>query len=130
MIPLYYSVLLYLIPAFLASNTWIGASIFIITPLAVLNHAKFHEEYSGKRIIMLLDRICSHAIAIGLCFVALQYDFITMIPFWICLVYTATAFHLFKSRATTEVQRRNIHVSMHAISTLGILWIIYIQSHV
>lgn len=124
MIPLYYSVLAYLVPAALASGTWIGTSIFLLTPIAVLNHAKFHEDYKGKRLVMYTDRILTHAIAIGLCLTALQFNFFKALPFWICLAYTAISFHYLKRKATTDTQRRNIHASMHAISALGIIYLI------
>lgn len=122
-IPLYYSVMLYAIPAFYARHSYIGAGLSALLPFAVLNHAKNHEEYRGKSLVRFIDRAGSHAIAACLAVASFRP---TLTPFaffvfWVCLVYTALVFHVLKKRTASEESGRALHASMHVVSCFGIM---------
>jgi len=129
MVPLYYSVLVFLIPASLGYDTWLGSALHVLIPIAVLNHAKNHEEYSGKTLVRNIDRILSHIYAVIMALDILQHAVcIYTIQFFCCLLYTIYAFHCLKHVQQDERVSQFVHASMHAVSSYGICCYIAVKS--
>lgn len=136
MIPLFYTVCLYIVPALYGQSLWIGPFLTVLTPIAVINHAKFDTEYAGKKAVIAIDRVGSHLFAIKLLkeVVAMRWHNASPSPFilWLYILffssfaYSALVFHVLKPRASTRSHANIIHASMHFISSIGIVSAIYI----
>ena len=123
MIPLHYSVLVYIIPALYAHTSnqhHIALSLFTLLPFATLNHAL---QPSTPFIIMLADRLGAHALAavIATEHAQLQYEKQNIL-FWLALLYTVVSFHKLKRLLNNS---RLVHNTMHLVSATGILVHVY-----
>lgn len=123
-INLYYSVLIYLIPAFYASHhgLWLGPALYTLIPIAVLNHAKHHEPYQGKRLVKYVDRFFSHMIAFKTLVDSIgTWQTLNMHIFWATWTYTTLAFYILKPLAQTRKSAQFVHATMHLFSAIGLL---------
>lgn len=123
MIPLYYSVFIYLFPAMYGHNTWIGKGLYLLTPVAVLNHAKNDQEYIGKSIVRLIDRVFSHIFGLLMCVdMIANHGFARLYAqvFYVALIYSLMVFHVWKPLQKIRFLAQLLHVSMHAVSSIGI----------
>ena len=123
-IPLYYSVLLFVIPAIYGQNLWIGPALTALIPIAVINHAKFDTEYVGKDLIIAIDRIGSHLFAGILLYDVIRNapytDHLSLIVFLSATIYAIYTFHYLKPNVTCPSTKKLIHASMHFVSSIGI----------
>lgn len=123
MVPLYYTVLVYLLPAAYASyhNMWLGPSLFALIPFAVLNHFPNKEANVGA-LIKCIDRTFTHIIALKTVIDATFSPTTTfsLSLYYLCLIYTIGAFYFWKPSTGAPSSAHKVHASMHLVSAIGL----------
>ena len=139
-IPLYYTSFLILAPALYGQGHVIGMLYTIMLGLSVLNHAKKHEAYPGKRLIEALDKLVAHVLALKLVFYAVTLRHIPeartpLALFWWCLAYVAYNYHYKRRRVLKQNahdlqdQLVRLHMKFHAAAVFGGMCVIYAARH-
>ena len=108
---LYYSSFLILLPIFYGQGTLLGALYTLLLGVSVLNHAKKHETYPGKRWVEVTDKVIVYAIASTQIFYAIMLInnpncLFPLALFWSCFIYVVYNYH-FKRRAILKQQEKD-----------------------
>lgn len=110
----YFTSFLYLIVVFL-SEGFLRALFTVMTPVSVLYHANYYDEYDGKLAIKIVDK--------GLCWTAVVYSFYLSHNLFICspyLVFCKVCLGFIVAAYLTTNSWR-VHEAIHVASVLGMI---------
>jgi hypothetical protein len=113
----YYTSLLFLALCF-SKCMWISNIFIVFTPISVLFHAKYHDDYHGKQMIRCIDKfLCYSTIIVSfLQAISLEICSIYLNVYYTCLFYIINMFLL-----NLYIQNWRIHESIHVACVTGLL---------
>lgn len=109
----FYTSFLFVIIVYLATG-FLRALFLVLTPVSVLYHAKYYDEYQGKQVVKVVDKaLCWLAIAHTL-HLSIQVESIShhLVLYWLCLGFIVAVY------CTTDSWR--VHEAIHIACVVGI----------
>jgi hypothetical protein len=90
--------------------------------LSVLNHGKYYEQFAGKDLMILLDKIIVHVTVAVSVYVALTMERpqpLLMFIFWGCLTWIAMVYYVFKLSFLPGTEWEPWHATVHFGGSIG-----------
>lgn len=125
MVRTYYSSFVFGIVATIAQYTpqrIIQICFHLLYGLSILNHSKHYEEFAGKELAVMLDKlIVNFTVAISV-YVAINMPFpqpILMLIFWGSLTWMAMVYHVFRYSYLPGTEWEPWHATVHFAGAIG-----------
>lgn len=118
----YYTSFLFLLTSFRTAGSWLQTWLAIQACVSILHHAKYYDDYPGKKMVQYIDRVVGHYIGIRSLIEALsvswtKYTYPNLIIYYTCLMYMTIVYHC---RLRT-VDDWPLHKTFHFAGAIGIL---------
>ena len=130
---LYYSSFLILFPIFYGQGTFLGILYTLLLGVSILNHAKKKDNYHGKQLVELIDKIIVYAIACtqvhyAFIYANTDYQYMLMI-YWSCFAYVIYNYCYKRRTIHNETELIINHVKFHIACIIGGMSIMFIRKN-
>lgn len=121
----YYSSFAFLAVSLLTAGSWMQPYLSVLSATSILHHAKFYQNYPGRRIVQWVDRGLAHLVGFRAMY-DLSTTAITNANQWmiyttyVCFFYVAMVYH----GRLRHIDDWPLHKSIHVIGAFG-LWLLY-----
>lgn len=118
----YYTSFLFLLAAFRMAGSWLQTWMSIQACVSILHHAKYYDNYPGKRAVQYVDRFVAHYICIRSFKEALsvpwtQNTYPNLMVFYGCFIYIAVLYHM----RLRIIDDWPLHKTVHFAGLIGIM---------
>jgi xanthosine utilization system XapX-like protein len=110
-------------------SSWLSVAFTALQAVSVLNHARLHEQYPGKRLVHMCDKLLVHGIGLGCLYTAIREQLSEPPPvalqskmlfvFWTSMLYINVVYYVFHKRCCTTAAWEKWHISIHIVGALG-----------
>lgn len=117
----YYSSFAFLAVSLLTPGSWMQPYLSVLSATSILHHAKFYQNYLGRRWVQLADRAVAHVVGFRALYEVSQVDITQnnryLIAFcYMCFAYSAMIYH----GRLRHMDDWNLHKTLHVVSSLGL----------
>jgi hypothetical protein len=125
----YYSSFAFLLVSLWANGSWIQPYCSVLCATSVLHHAKFYDDYAGRKWVQFADRCVAHVVGLRAMYESMttpitDQNKVTLIACQTCFAYVATIYY-------GRLRWRDdwyLHKTIHVVGSLG-LWLLYQSVH-
>lgn len=124
----YYSSFAFLLVSLFAHGSWMQPYLSVLSATSVLHHAKYYDNYWGRRWVQFADRCVAHVVGFralyeGMSIPITDENRINLILCNLCFAYVGAVYYT----RLRWIDDWNLHKSIHIMGSLG-LWLLYQSS--
>lgn len=120
----YYTSFAFGVAALWTPGSWIQTWLTCLMGTSILQHAKKHDNYRGRKVISIADHTIAHGIAFYSLWDALHVVYCTntipyLIAYWFCLSYMFMIYYVLRLSHCGGEREEWWHGSTHIVSSIG-----------